>query len=272
MRAVFTDLDGSLRHHRLGIHQADRASLTRLGQAGIARIIATGRSLHAAQKVLEPDFPIDFLIFSSGAGILDWPSQTLLQSQHLNQAEMKRSLEALEQLRLDFMLHAPLPDNHLFWYQQHSDSNPDFEARLALYPEFAQPLEQACLPEICTQLIAVVAPEQSLKFHQSLSQKLPDLSIIRATSPLDQRSGWLEIFPAKVSKSQASHWLRERFGWQNTMALGNDYNDLDLLEWSDRAFIAATAPEELKQQYEVVNCPSEAGFSQALARWLPASP
>ncbi|MEZ0369122.1 MAG: HAD family hydrolase, partial [Candidatus Sericytochromatia bacterium] len=126
MRAVFSDLDGSLRHNREGFDARDLATLVRLGEQGVARIVATGRSLYAARKVLAPDFPIDFLIFSSGAGILDWRSQTLLGSWQLQAAEAAAALDCLTRLGLDCMLHQPVPDNHHFHYRRLSNANPDF--------------------------------------------------------------------------------------------------------------------------------------------------
>ena len=61
---------------------------------------------------------------------------------------------------------------------------------------------------------------------------LPDLTVIRTTSPLDHRSTWIEVFPREVSKSQAAAWLAARHGIRrgDVCAVGNDYNDRDLLE------------------------------------------
>lgn len=276
MRAVFTDLDGSLHHGELGVHPLDRDSLEELGQLGVARVVATGRSLYSARKVLSPDFPIDYLIFSSGAGILDWRSQQLLSSHGLTATDIARGVSCLQELQLDFMLHHQVPDNHVFWYRRQSQNalqqrgHADFERRLALYENYALPLDSLTpLPQgPCAQFLAVVEAAQTEFMHQHLQQELPDLSIIRATSPLDGCSGWLEIFPAHVSKSQASAWLCAREQWQTNMAFGNDYNDTDLLAWSDRAFVADNAPAVLTERYQTVPCPSRAGFSQAVNLWL----
>ncbi len=271
VKAVFTDLDGSLRHNELGIHTHDHSSLLRLGELGVARIIATGRSLFSARKALSPDFPIDYLIFSSGAGILNWQTQELLCSHGLNQAEISQVISCLQDLDLDFMLHDKVPNNHHFWYwrrKSQSQSTPDFERRLELYQGYATPLSESLPEGPCAQFVAIAEAAQTEQMFDALCKRLPDLSIIRATSPLDEQSGWLEVFPAHVSKSQASHWLSEKHQWQSNMAFGNDYNDTDLLAWSDRAFVADNAPEVLTKLYEKVPCPARAGFSQAVSLWL----
>lgn len=266
MKAVFTDLDGSLRCNRQGVHPQDQATLNQLGEQGIPRIVATGRSLYAARKVLSADFPIDFLIFSSGAGILDWQTQTLIQRTDLPAEQACQALSCLKKLQLDCMLHQPVPDNHYFWYTRHS-GHPDFEQRLQLYADFATPLPPEW-SQVCSQLLAVVAAEQTTNMHLQLQDLLPELSIIRATSPLDGSSGWLEVFPKHVSKSQAANWLAGKHAWQVTMAFGNDYNDLDLLAWSSHAYVAADSPPELLNTFERVATPAAAGFSQAVQKWL----
>ena len=77
---VVTDLDGTLIRSDRTFADDDLEALRVLGSEGIVRVIATGRSLYSARLVLDPEFPIDYLIFSTGAGILEWQSQTLILS------------------------------------------------------------------------------------------------------------------------------------------------------------------------------------------------
>jgi hydroxymethylpyrimidine pyrophosphatase-like HAD family hydrolase len=48
------------------------------------------------------------------------------------------------------------------------------------------------------------------------------------------------------------------------LAVGNDYNDLELLDWADHAFVVANAPAELCARYALVASNDEAGFSEAV--------
>lgn len=266
MRAIFSDLDGSLHDSQHGFHPDDYASLQAL-QGTALRVIITGRSLHSALSVLSPDFPIDYLIFASGAGVMEWTRQQLLFEAGLSPTETAQVLELLHSLKLDFMLHDPIPDNHCFQYHCFSADNPDFSHRLRLYQDVARPFRHTESLRACAAL-AIVSAEQTAPCFTALQTALPELSIIRATSPLDLRSGWLEIFPGHISKSQAAERLSQLLGIQEHMAFGNDYNDQDMLGWAQRAFVVADAPETLRQRFEVVPRPSEAGFSQALRRWL----
>ena len=89
-RILITDLDGTLLNQERKVSPADRDALQRCPDHGIVRVVATGRNLYSAHKVLTPDFPIDYLIFSSGAGLVDWPRQELLLARSFTAAETAR--------------------------------------------------------------------------------------------------------------------------------------------------------------------------------------
>ena len=72
MKAIITDLDGTILPQGENISTSTLHTLEQLGAEGIIRIIATGRTLFAARKFLPDNFPIDYLVFSSGAGIMRW--------------------------------------------------------------------------------------------------------------------------------------------------------------------------------------------------------
>lgn len=265
MRATFLDLDGTLHCSEAGFHPQDLQTLEGLSAQGILRVIVTGRSLYAARKLLTVDFPIDYLIFSSGAGVLNWRSQQLLAQHHLDAEQIATIVACCRHLQADYMLQAAVPENHLFWYEQHSPFNADFLGRLALYPGLGQPL--ASLPQQCSQALVIAAPENVSDLQACLLQQLPELSHIRATSPLDKVSAWLEIFPAHVSKAQSADRLCQELGIRRHMAIGNDYNDTDLLAWAQQSFVVSDAPESLIQLHTVVPPPHQAGFSEAIRRW-----
>ena len=97
--------------------------------------------------------------------------------------------------------------------------------------------------------------------------------VVRTTSPLDHRSVWYEIFPKTVGKSHAAQWICHHFGLDEATALavGNDFNDLDMLRWANTARVVGNAPEPLSREFQSVADHSESGFSDAVAQWLADS-
>jgi len=267
---VVTDLDGTLLREDRTVSERDYRTLLALGGRGLLRVIATGRSLFSARKVLCEDFPIDYLVFSSGAGVMDWPRQRLLQRHSLRRAQVEAAFRVLKAQGLDFMVHRPVPDNHYFTYFCYGRDNPDFRRRCELYREFASPGKEGELVFApASQLLAVKPPPILTGELEALNEALRPLKVIRATSPLDGESLWIEIFSPQVSKARAGAWLAARHGLarRDVLALGNDYNDLDLLRWAGCSFVVGNAPQELKEHFPSV-CPhNQSGFTEAVSRW-----
>ncbi|MDP6412075.1 MAG: HAD family hydrolase, partial [Arenicellales bacterium] len=237
-RAVFTDLDGTLLGSDQKLSPANHDVLEVLGQQSILRVVVTGRSLFSCRRVLDRSFPIDLLVTSSGAGIFSFPNFKLLFDQALTETEVSKSIEVLNALKLDFMVHDPVPDNHRFRWHQHTAHNPDFAHRLTVYEGHHRPIEEPTEFHIAsTQLVAVSLPGDNGSALPYLKQKLSELTVIRTTSPLDHQSTWYEIFPNNVSKSSAAAWVCSAFNVDSNevFAIGNDYNDLDLLRWCSRS-------------------------------------
>ena len=270
-RAVFTDLDGTLLGSDQQLSPANHDVLEVLGQQGILRVVVTGRSLFSCRRVLDRSFPIDLLVTSSGAGIFSFPDFKLLFDQALTETEVSKSIEVLNALKLDFMVHDPVPDNHRFRWHQHTAHNPDFAHRLTVYEGHHRPIEEPTEFHIAsTQLVAVSLPGDNGSALPYLKQKLSELTVIRTTSPLDHQSTWYEIFPNNVSKSSAAAWVCSAFNVDSNevFAIGNDYNDLDLLRWCSRSRVVANAPAELTSEFEIVASHDDDGFAQAVVEWL----
>jgi HAD superfamily hydrolase (TIGR01484 family) len=267
---VVTDLDGTLLGSDRQLSAADRDALVHLGRLGITRVVATGRSLFSARRVMDESFPIDFLAHTSGAGIVSWPAQRELRVRHMAAASAAELAAALIARQLDFMLHHAIPDNHRFYLHRTGRSNADFERRVRLYEAHAESLRLPWVSRAPMCQALVIEPAPSAHCFSMLREALPAFQVIRTTSPLDGSSTWIEIFPAGVGKGDAAAWLleRERRGTALSVAIGNDYNDLELLEWADRAFVVSNAPAELRERYTAVASNDAGGFSEAVRQVL----
>jgi Cof subfamily protein (haloacid dehalogenase superfamily) len=267
---VVSDLDGTLLDSSHALSPRNRRTLKDLGERGVVRVVATGRSLYSARQVLDDDFPIDYLVFSSGAGVVEWPTKSLVLVHDMSPQDALSIAEVLMQRNLDFMLHHGVPDSHRFYYFGATGSNPDFDARCERYGEFAQPWpdQPPRLPSV-SQLLAIEPFEAPSQF-EALDEALDRHKVILTTSPLDKSSRWIEIFPETVSKAIASAWICAELGLdhQRVLAVGNDFNDKDLLEWASGARVVANAPEELKRRYGTVGSNDDDGFSEAVEHWL----
>jgi hydroxymethylpyrimidine pyrophosphatase-like HAD family hydrolase len=53
-----------------------------------------------------------------------------------------------------------------------------------------------------------------------------------------------------------------------TAAVGNDFNDTDMLEEAGMSFVVANSPEKMKSKFKNVSSCEESGFSQAVEEFI----
>ncbi|MEW6712833.1 MAG: HAD hydrolase family protein [Candidatus Riflebacteria bacterium] len=264
---LLTDLDGTLLNSQSRVSQRNYEIFAILAEKKIARVAATGRSLFSTRRVLPDDFPIDYLIFSSGAGILEWRSGKVMQASSLCPPEICSAAAFFLENRLDFSIHHPIPDTHKFHWYPSSSPHFDFLQRVELFRQFAHTGDFRQI-DAATQLLAVT--DDSTKLIPELKRRCSGLSVIRSTSPLNRSVDWIEVFPGSVSKGHAGDWLARELEIPVacSMSIGNDYNDIEMLQWAKHSFIMANGPEELRKRFTNAPHHDEDGFSAAVETWL----
>lgn len=250
-----TDFDGTLLKSDKTLCPFDIEKILELKNSGIVTAVATGRSVYSFETEMErlgiePYF-LDYLIFSTGAGILSLPGKKLLKSSSLESDDVKKIHEILNLGEVDHMIHKPIPDTKIFGYSLFNNKNKDFHSRLKIYENLCFQLEKEKNFGNATLIIAIIPQNMISSQTEFIFNNLREYNLIRTTSPLDNKSLWIEIFPKDVSKSSAASWLADtlEIKKKNILAIGNDYNDEDLLLWADNSYITANAPEDLKDKF-----------------------
>lgn len=268
-RIFAVDLDGTLLNEQSEISEENRNALQKARQHGIITVAATGRSWQTARNVLKADDPIEYLVFSSGLGVCEWAEgERLIHENHLDPDTSTEILSRLRDLRLTFMAHLPIPDNHLFYYEAGDDApQTDLSLRVNALGKHAKPLpnDRTRFPEGLAQFIITIphSPERFESLERLLS---PTVQVIRTTSPFDGHSIWLELFPKGINKASGIKWLCEHLRIPENLvaAIGNDYNDLSMLEAFPHAYVVDNAPHDLKEMFPTVPANTEHGVATAI--------
>ena len=76
----------------------------------------------------------------------------------------------------------------------------------------------------------------------------------------------MEILPTNVNKGVAVKKLVEHLGLniENCMIIGNDYNDTDMLNLTERSYVVKNAVAELKEKFIVTDDCNNSGFTSAV--------
>lgn len=268
-KVVFTDLDGTLLMNDKQISSEDRTSLSRLGELGILRVIATGRNMRKVREVVPDSVPFDYVIFSSGAGIFDWQENRLVEKRNFTQQQAGELVRFFVTHDLSFLVFDAVPENHLFHYFSGSEYCFDFEAYLKSHAATARLFDSATYRQLPASQFLIVMPS-SERQYSSLKQKLEEqfdfVKIIRSTSQTNPDYIWMEIFPENVSKGHGAATLCSLRGIDRmeTIGIGNDYNDIDLLDFTAVSYLTSNAPDPLKNGYKITTDNMNSGVTVAL--------
>ncbi len=267
-----SDMDGTLLQNDGEFDERDLKALSLLGEMGYLRVIATGRSPFSFHRMMRGrKLPLDYLVLSNGAGIQNCRTGEYSSGECLNQQEVREIQNALVETKVDFCIQDVFPENHRFVYHRNSVNNPDMDERIALYSRFCREITSNEDLSPSTQAVAMIPPEETEGKIEEVKKKLgSSFSVIRTTSPLDGKSLWIEIFAKGVSKSSGTSLLtnKYRISRSNTAAIGNDYNDIDLLEWVNTAYVVPHSPPSMLSLFQSVSYNGGTGVTEAVKDWL----
>jgi hypothetical protein len=270
---VVTDLDGTLLQNDQTISTEDLETLHLLGELGICRVAATGRNLLKVRRALNPSDPFDYVICSSGAGIVDWNRQEVIRAINFADELTARLIEYLIGNGYNFKVSDCFPDNHnFFWWKKLPCE--EIDRYIEVHSTMGKSEEIVPGKKYSSSQILLFFPKQDCRFDEVKSKLLShfsEISLIRTTSPLNENWTWMEIFPKGISKAHGIAEICDLKGIdrKETFGIGNDFNDLEMLDFTHLSYVVHNAPQELKDQFPVSLPHHENGFSHAVKKHLP---
>ncbi len=248
---LFTDIDGTLLDQSRSISLKNFLALQ--NARNIIRVAISGRNLASARRVLPPDLPIDYLIFSNGAGILDWHTDKIIFSQNLPMHAARNIARTLINHGITFTVHQPIPNTHYYLYHIGNYYPKDLTMRNNYYKDYVSPLSSIDQISDATCIICMLTDQETLfnRLVHILQKHKDKISITRTTSPFTHTNIWLEIYHKDINKGNTAKRLCEilDIDTKNTIGIGNDYNDLSLLEFVNFPFVVDNAPQDLKKLF-----------------------
>ena len=123
MKKLFiSDFDGTMLTDDKTIAGQDLQTLDDLGRKKVVRVIATGRSEYSFNKTLEKMkmahgedcLPVDYVIFCTGAGIMEFPSGRVIYQREIPRSGVKTITAYFDHQRFDYMVHRAIPHTRHF--------------------------------------------------------------------------------------------------------------------------------------------------------------
>ena len=268
-RLVATDLDGTFLKNDKTISHRNLEALNLLGKRNIVRVAATGRNMKKVHEVLTLETPFDYIVYSSGSGIYDWKNQRNIYSCNLARYSVQKLLKYFVGEKLNFHAFFPVPGNHQHWFFRGDQPCEEFERYFTYNQAFAYELDIDNMPETEMCQFLVIIPENEERYSKlktNIEAVCPEIRVIRASSPITKGFIWAEVFHHSVSKGNGIKHICEmqEIDPGQTLGIGNDYNDFDLLEFTAHSFLTENAPAEIRHLFPVTPSNEEDAFAHAV--------
>jgi len=243
-RLVALDIDGTTIDHAGTLSPAVAEAVTDVVAAGHYLVIATGRSIVATMPIVELlGLKAGYAVCSNGAVTLALdpgqpsgyevvdtvtfdprPVLTMLRR------EIPEALVAVEDLGVGFKVSAPFPEGELGGNQVVVDWE-----------------ELVSLP---ATRVTLRRPEASSEEFMEQVERVGLHEVSYAVG----WTAWLDINPEGVSKGSALELVRRRLHVEpvDTVAIGDQRNDIEMLHWAARGVAMGQAPDEVKDAADEV--------------------
>jgi Cof subfamily protein (haloacid dehalogenase superfamily) len=273
IKLVATDLDGTFLRNDRSISAVNLEALHLLGSRNITRVVATGRNLHKVYEVIGRHVPFDFIVYSSGAGVYNWKEQRNIFTQNMNTESAGKLLDHFVSKKYSFCAFNAAPGNHILWYHKGVKECNEFNRYLTSHNAFAKPLPGNFTFNCQLSQFLLIIPEHEVTFSMLKSEiesVCSEIRVIRSSSPVTNGFIWVEVFHRQVSKGNGVKLICNITGInpEDTFGIGNDYNDLDLLEFTAFSYITDNAPKEIKGKFITAPSNEDDAFASAVGYLL----
>ncbi|MBR1584281.1 MAG: HAD family phosphatase [Clostridia bacterium] len=257
-QAVFSDIDGTLLNNAHRVTDDTRRALARLRGMGIPFALVSARSPAAMAPIQQANGFQGPLISFSGALILE-EDGTVVHSQGMCLAQVREIITFAESEGLDMAW--CLYSARQWLVRDRRDPRVAMEEGIVGLQ--AENLPAGTWPREDTfyKILCICNPAAAPQIRQKMKDRFPHLSIVPSSEMM------LEIMVGGVSKGLAVQRLCVHWGIdpRNAIALGDNYNDLPMLDAVGCPVVMGNAPADIQARFPFVTADNEHdGVARAL--------
>jgi Cof subfamily protein (haloacid dehalogenase superfamily) len=268
------DIDGTLLDSKGRVPPANLAAIHRVAAGGVRVVIATGRSFHFALQALDglPD-DITLLVYN-GAIARTRTGDTLLR-RLLPQAVARQVLGATLEWRHETACVFDRPSAGQLVYDRMDWTGPNragFMRRNAGIIQAVDRLEDAVTEDpVQVTFNGGVQTMRAIAAHLASHSVASSLEVMLTEYPQRDFS-MVDVCGAGITKGSGLAAVAAQFGIAraDVMAVGDNHNDRDMLEWAGTGVVMGNAEPELKQPgFHETGTNDAGGLAQAIDLFIP---
>jgi Cof subfamily protein (haloacid dehalogenase superfamily) len=273
IRLLAVDIDGTLLNPDFKISDADLAALRRAHQQGVEIIVVTGRRHTFALPIVQQlGFDL-WLISSNGAITRSLPGQTFHRDL-LPAATCRKLCQAMLEFRGNTVLTFDVETKGAIVLERMDELTASIQRWLEKnlqYIDFVIPIEKS----LTTDPVQAMFCGPIERMHQALKALSRSglenrITVLRTEYPVRDLS-IVDILNHGCSKGHAlERWATYRgIPREQVMAIGDNYNDIEMLAFAGLPFIMGNAAEELRRNgWAVTRSNADSGVAAAIEQVL----
>jgi Cof subfamily protein (haloacid dehalogenase superfamily) len=273
IRLLATDIDGTLLNSEFRISDADLAALHRVHNDGVEIVLVTGRR-HTFALPIARLLGFDLWIISSNGAITRSLAGETFHRDMLPAATCGRLCAAMREFRGHTVLTFDTEEKGAIVLEHMRELNTVIQRWLEKnlqFIEFVIPIEDSLTTDPVQAMFCGSIPWM----HQALARldaaRLgADITVVRTEYPLRDLS-IVDVLNQGCSKGHAlERWAKYRgIAREEVMAIGDNYNDVEMLAFAGRPFIMGNASQELRDRgWAVTLNNDESGVAAAIEQVL----
>jgi len=235
---VAIDLDGTLLNSAKEITEAT-ASILRAAreQVGLHIVLATARpprSVMPFHDLLDLDTP---MINYNGALVLDPGADRVVMHRPIPAKTCRGIIQLARSVHADVLVSAEVMDR---WYTDRFDPTYNTETGLLFEPDLVAPVEQWA-DQSMTKLLLLGRPDRLVEVAHAVRDRFG-----RQVATVQTEGHMIQIMHATVSKARALRVVAAEMNLRRgqVMAIGDNANDVGMLQWAGIAVAMANASPE----------------------------
>lgn len=267
IKAIFSDIDGTLLNSRHNITPETKDTILKVKEKDIPFVLVSARmpsGMLFFQEELEINTPV---ICYSGALVLS-ESDSEGNREILHSIELNKS--SAERIRR--IVHEEFPDISISLYSHdrwvvsdHTDPWVVQEQEITKVEPLKRDLSSYVEKNDVHKILCMGDPQEVNRLAEALKKEVKGVNMYKS------KDTYLEIMDELVSKAYAIRELEDVFHVSNKelMAIGDNYNDMDMILYAGLGVAMGNAPEEVKRIADTVTFTNdEDGLKDSIERFV----
>lgn len=269
IRLLATDIDGTLLNPQFQISAGDLAALRRAHAAGIEIVLVTGRR-HTFALPIAKQLGFDLWLISSNGAVTRSLSGETFHRDMMPTETCRQLCRAMQEFRGNTVLTFDKETKGAIVLERLDELGASIRRWLEKnmeYIEFVVPIEQALVADpvqamFCGSLVRMDAALRAME-QAGMEEKV---TVLRTVYP-ERDLSMIDVLNTGCSKGHAlERWSKYRgYSREEVMAVGDNHNDVEMLEFAGHPVIMGNACEELRGRgWRVTRGNHECGVAAAV--------